>query len=258
MLTQAEVMGPRLRGDDEFNTGRDHAPLRPPQRHDQGRAQSRARLKRDFGEVETAGVAKGAGRFRHGGPARRGELLRGADQGAAGLRLPGRGGRRLRGHRQDPHLDRRPARRHHQFPARHPAFRGQIALEREGTIVAGLTYNPANDDSTGPSTARAPSSTTSACASPPAASSTNACWPAAFPCRPRRPRASLKEMIKCSRGSPASAASAQPRWTWPRSRPAASTATGSATFSPGTWRPAPHGPRGRRQRHQHRRRRATH
>ena len=44
-------------------------------------------------------------------------------QGAADLCLPDGGRRRGRGHRRPASLDRRSARRHHQFPPRHPAVR---------------------------------------------------------------------------------------------------------------------------------------
>ncbi len=89
-----------------------------------------------------------------------------ADQGAARLRLPRRGRRPARGHRQDPHLDRRSARRHHQLPARHSAVRdldragarGHDRRRRRSTIRSPTSCSP-------PSAARAPSSTTSGCAS---------------------------------------------------------------------------------------------
>ena len=103
-----------------------HAAFRRAQRHDQGRApcraqpQARSRRDRAF-----AGVAQGAAQFRHRRRSpRRADRLRGTGQGAAGLRLSRRGRRRASRHRQESSLDRRSARRHHQFPARHPAFRG--------------------------------------------------------------------------------------------------------------------------------------
>ena len=55
--------------------------------------------------------------------ARRGDTVPGAFQGAPRLRLPRRGRRCPRGRRQVAPLDRRSARRHQQFPARHSTIR---------------------------------------------------------------------------------------------------------------------------------------
>ena len=70
-----------------------------------------------------------------------------AHQGAAGLRLPRRGRRHPRGHRQasnvwivDP-LDGTT-----NFLHGIPQFAISIALVREGTVVAGLIYNPVKED----------------------------------------------------------------------------------------------------------------
>ena len=82
-------------------------------------------LKRDLGEVENLQVSlKGPANFVTMADKRAEEmLLHRPHQGAAGLRLHRRGRRQARRRRQEPHLDRRSARRHHQFPARHPAIR---------------------------------------------------------------------------------------------------------------------------------------
>ena len=82
-------------------------------------------LKRDFGEVEHLQVSlKGPANFVTAADRRaEADPARGTDAGASRLRLPGRGRRTPRRPRQDPYLDRRSARRHLQFPARHPAFR---------------------------------------------------------------------------------------------------------------------------------------
>ncbi len=82
-------------------------------------------LKRDFGEVEHLQVSlKGPANFvtaadRQGGR----DPARGTAHRAPRLRLPRRGRRPPRGHRQDPHLGGRSARRHVELRARHPAFR---------------------------------------------------------------------------------------------------------------------------------------
>jgi hypothetical protein len=48
--------------------------------------------------------------------------------------------------RRQASLDRRSARRHAQLPARDPAFRISVALERDGEIVAGVVYEPLRDE----------------------------------------------------------------------------------------------------------------
>ena len=85
-------------------------------RRDQGGARVEARFRRGG---EFAGFREGAGRFRHH---RRQEIgkdpVRGTAEGPSRLRLHPRGRRRCRRLRQEPRLAHRPARRHHQFPAR--------------------------------------------------------------------------------------------------------------------------------------------
>ena len=84
-------------------------------------AHAQARLRRGRA---SAGVAQGAGQFRHRRRPQGGrDPARGIDHGASRLRLPRRGRRPPRGHRQDPHLGGRSARRHLELRARHPAFR---------------------------------------------------------------------------------------------------------------------------------------
>ena len=81
-------------------------------------------LKRDLGEVENLQVSlKGPANFVTMADRRAEEMLY-ADLTKArpGLRLHRRGRRHPRRRRQEPHLDRRSARRHHQLPARHPAI----------------------------------------------------------------------------------------------------------------------------------------
>ena len=68
--------------------------------------------------------------------ARRGDPARRPRQGAAGLRLPRRGRRRARGRRQDPHLDRRSARRH--LPTSCTAFR--ISRSRSALAARGIDH----------------------------------------------------------------------------------------------------------------------
>ena len=72
-------------------------------------------LKRDLGEIEHLQVSlKGPANFVTKADKRAEEMLY---EDLAKAR-PGY----ARGRRQDPHLDRRSAGRHHQFPARHPAI----------------------------------------------------------------------------------------------------------------------------------------
>jgi fructose-1,6-bisphosphatase/inositol monophosphatase family enzyme len=59
-----------------------------------------------------------------------------------------------------------------------PQFAISIGLQRDGVIIAGVIYNPANDELYTTNAARAPSSTTRACASPDASSLANASSPA--------------------------------------------------------------------------------
>src|SRR3981189_1821218 len=97
-------------------------------------------LKRDLGEVEHLQVSlKGPANFVTKADQRAEEMLyddlskarpgygfigeEGGTRGGAGLRFYRRGRRPPRGRRQVAYLDRRSARRHHQFPARHSAFR---------------------------------------------------------------------------------------------------------------------------------------
>jgi len=60
-----------------------------------------------------------------------------------------------------------------------PQFAISIGLQREGTIIAGVIYNPANDELYIAERGKARSSATSGCASPAAAGSMNAWSPAA-------------------------------------------------------------------------------
>ena len=77
-------------------------------------------LKRDFGEVENLQVSrKGPGDFVSAADRKAEKILRDALQKARpgyGLVMEESG--RRRGHRQEPPLAHRPARRHHQLPAR--------------------------------------------------------------------------------------------------------------------------------------------
>ena len=80
-------------------------------------------LKRDFGEVENLQVSlKGPANFVTAADRRAEETLR-AELAKArpGYGFLGEEGGRHEGTDTDPHLDRRSARRHHQFPARHSA-----------------------------------------------------------------------------------------------------------------------------------------
>ena len=121
-----------------------------------------------------------------------------------------------------------------------PHFAISIGLQREGTMIAGLIYNPANDDlyiaERGKGAFLNDQRLRVA-----GRRQLNECVIACGLPHIGRGDHTLRAMRwpNCSRASPACAASAPPPSTWPSSPPAASTATGSATYSPGTSRPAP-------------------
>ena len=213
-------------------------------------------LTRDFGEVGELQVSKkGPGRLRlRRRPEGRADAVRGAERGAAGLWLPGRGTRPDRRQRQDPHLDRRPARRHHQLPARHSALRHHRRAgargpdRRRGDLQS--DHQRAVLGREGPRRLLNDKRLRVAGAPRPGGGGDRHRHPLH---RPRRPRAVPEGAAPDQRsGSPACAASARRRWTWPLSRPAASTASGSAACGLGHGGGHPAGERGRR--HGHRRR----
>ena len=105
-------------------------------------------LKRDFGEVENLQVSlKGPANFVTAADRRAEEILREElAQGAPGLRLPRRGRRRREGTDKTHRWIVDPLDGTTNFLHGIPHFAISIALEREGTIVAGLVYNPANDE----------------------------------------------------------------------------------------------------------------
>ncbi len=83
-------------------------------------------LKRDLGEVENLQVSlKGPANFVTMADRRAEEMLyTDLIKARPGYGFIGEEGGTREGERQEPHLDRRSARRHHQLPARHPAIRG--------------------------------------------------------------------------------------------------------------------------------------
>ena len=167
-------------------------------------------------------------------------LYDGSRQGAARLRLHRRGRRQPRGRRQEPHLDRRSARRHHQFPARHPAIRDldRPAARGHDDRRRDLQSRQRRALHRRARQGRLPQRPAAARGRPPQAQRMRHRLRAAA-YRPRRPRAvAAGDGGAAGRESQACAASAPPRSTWPSSPPAASTATGNATCSRGTSRPA--------------------
>ena len=105
-------------------------------------------LKRDFGEVEKLQVSlQGPGQFRlvRRSP-RRGHPARGARQGAAGLRLSRRGRRAQEGADKTHCWIVDPLDGTTNFLHGIPQFAISIGLERDGAMVAGLVYNPANEE----------------------------------------------------------------------------------------------------------------
>ena len=172
---------------------RPHAPLRPPQRDDQGRAQGRPQPQARFRRGRApAGLAQGAGQFRHRrrphAPRRScaRNSTRRAPATASSARKAACGEGTDKTHRWivDP-LDGTM-----NFLHGIPHFAISIALEREGTIVAGLVYNPAPTSCSPPSAARAPSSTISGCGWRRAGGSADAVVACGLPApQPRRSRA---------------------------------------------------------------------
>src|ERR1700710_1489497 len=99
-----------------------------------------------------------------------------------------------------------------------PQFAISIGLQREGMIIAGLIYNPANDDLYIAERGKG-----------------------AFLNDQRLRVAGRRPLNECviACAPPACAALVLPPSTWRSSPPAVSTATGNATCRHGTWRPAP-------------------
>ena len=119
-----------------------------------------------------------------------------------------------------------------------PHFAISIALEREGQLVAGVVYNPVTDDlftAEKGHGAYLNNKRLRVAARKELAPSVIATG-LPFMGKAGHARASA-EMAAVMNVTPASAASAPPRWTWPMSRRAASTASGSAACRPGTSRP---------------------
>ena len=103
---------------------------------------------RDFGEVEKLQVSvKGPANFVTAADRKAEQTLRDELMTARpGYCFVGEEGRPDRRPRQDPHLVCRPAGRHHQFLHGIPQFAISIGLEREGTMIAGVVYNPVSDE----------------------------------------------------------------------------------------------------------------
>ena len=96
-------------------------------------------LKRDLGEIEQLQVSlKGPANFVTKADKRAEEMLfDDLAKARPGYGFLGEEVRAARRRRQEPHLDRRSARRHHQLPARHSAIRDLDRLKRDDTIIAG-------------------------------------------------------------------------------------------------------------------------
>ena len=104
-------------------------------------------LKRDFGEVENLQVSvKGPGDFVSAADSKAEKSSTRSWPRRAPAMASSGGIGRDRGPGQEPHLDHRSARRHHQFPAWTADLRRLDRPSREGQLVAGLVYNPATDD----------------------------------------------------------------------------------------------------------------
>jgi len=101
-------------------------------------------LKRDLGEVENLQVSlKGTAISSPWPIAAPGDVCTPTSPRQGRATAHRRGRRQPRRRRQEPHLDCRSARRHHDFLHGIPQFAISIGLQREGTMIAGLIYNPA-------------------------------------------------------------------------------------------------------------------
>ena len=199
-------------------------------------------LKRDFGEVEHLQVSlKGPANFVTAADRRAEEILhQELTKARPGYGFLGEEGGRARGRRQDPYLDRRSARRHHQFPARHPAIRhlDRARARRHDRRGPDLQSRERRAVHRRARQGRIPQRPAGARRGAPAARRRGrGLRPAAS--RPRRPGAVPPGVGgACRRRSPGCADSARRRSTSPGSRPAVSMPTGSATSRRGTSRPA--------------------
>ena len=128
---------------------RDHAAFSPHQRHGQGRAprrpQPQARPRRDR---ESAGLAEGAGQFRQPRrQARRGDAATtDLTKARPGYGFIGEEGGTREGADKSHTWIVDPLDGTTNFLHGIPQFAISIGLQREGTIIAGLIYNPANDE----------------------------------------------------------------------------------------------------------------
>ena len=117
-----------------------------------------------------------------------------------------------------------------------PQFAISIGLRREGTLIAGLIYNPANDElyiAERGKGAFLNDQRLRVAGRRKLDDCVDRLRPAAY--RPRRPRAvAARDDGNAEARWRACAGSAPPRSTWRSSRPAASTAIGSAICHPGT------------------------
>ena len=123
-------------------------PFRSPQRHGrrraQGRARAQARLRRGR---EAAGVAQGPGQFRHRRrPPRRGDAARRIAKARPGYGFLGEEGGSHEGTDKTHTWIVDPLDGTTNFLHGIPQFAISIGLEREGTIVAGVIYNPVTDE----------------------------------------------------------------------------------------------------------------
>src|SRR5215831_15809646 len=179
-------------------------------------------LKRDFGEVERLQVSlKGPGNFVSAADRRAEEILcEELAKARPGYGFLGEEGGRRDGTDKTNTWIVDPLDGTTNFLHGIPQFAISIALERDGVVVAGLIYNPANDELFTAERGKG-----------------------AF-LNDRRlrvaadSRSSARSSSMCRRRPWVCAVSAPPLSILPGSRPAASMPTGSATCRPGTWPPA--------------------
>ena len=193
-------------------------------------------LKRDFGEVEHLQVSlKGPANFVTAADRRAEEILREElDQARPGYGFLGEEGGRREGTDKTHRWIVDPLDGTTNFLHGIPHFAISIALEREGTIVAGVVYNPANDELFTAERGKGAflnDQRLRVAARKRLADAVVALRAAAS--RPRRPRAVPQGASPpCRTRSPACAASARPRSISPGSRPAAFDAYWERNLSP--------------------------
>ena len=198
-------------------------------------------LKRDFGEVEHLQVSlKGPANFVTAADRKAEEILREELSTARpGYGFLGEEGGRHEGTDKTHTWVVDPLDGTSNFVHGIPHFAISIALEREGTVVAGVIYNPANDDLFTAERGKGAFLNDTRLRVAARRRLADAVIGCGLPHLGRGDLAlGARRSRRCSRRSRACGGSAPPRSIWPGSPPGGSTPTGSAISRPGTSPPA--------------------